>query len=97
MKFVRGQIIDGKGVVFSRLTSPLRERQCTHDSPFVTLRPRPGRPKIFTDEKSMKLVADILQEDRRVTCGETSQATAISAISVFRILIYDLQKRKICA
>jgi transposase len=58
--------------------------------------PRPGRPKTSTDERSVKLVADFLAEDRRATCEEISQATGISPTSVFRILTNDLQKRKIC-
>ena len=37
--------------------------------------PRPERPKISTDERSVKLVADALEEDRRVTCEELSRAT----------------------
>ena len=36
--------------------------------------PRPGRPRASTDERSVKLVADIL-EDRRATCEELSGAT----------------------
>ena len=37
--------------------------------------PRPGRPRISTDERSVKLVADTLEEDRRTTCEELSRAT----------------------
>ena len=59
--------------------------------------PRPGRPKTSTDERSVKLVADFLEEERRATCKEISQTTRISPTSVFRILTNDLQKRKICA
>jgi|SRR5215510_11429227 len=59
--------------------------------------PRSGRPKTLTDEQSVKLEADFLAEDHRATCEEISQATGISATSVFRILTNDLQKRKICA
>ena len=55
--------------------------------------PRPGRPKTSTDERSVKLVADFLAEDRRATCEEISQGTGISPTSVFRILTKDLQKR----
>jgi DNA-binding Lrp family transcriptional regulator len=58
---------------------------------------RPGRPKTSTDERSVRLVADILAEDRRATCEEISQATGISPTSVFRILTKDLQKRQIYA
>jgi hypothetical protein len=59
--------------------------------------PRPGRPKTSTDERSVKLVADFLEADRRGTCEEISQATGTPPKSVFRILTNDLQKRKICA
>ena len=58
---------------------------------------RPGRPKTSTDERSVKLVADCLAEDRRATCEEISQATGISRTSVFRVSTNDLQKIKICA
>ena len=58
--------------------------------------PRPGRPKTSTDERSVKLVADFLAEDRRATCAEISQANRILPTSVFRISTNDLQK-KICA
>jgi len=58
---------------------------------------KPGRPKTSTDERSVKLVAGFLAEDRRTTCEEISQGTGISPTSVFRILTNDLQKRKICA
>ena len=37
--------------------------------------PRPGRPRTSTDERSVKLVADALEEDRRATCEELSRAT----------------------
>ena len=34
-----------------------------------------GRPRTSTDERSVKLVADTLEEDLRVTCEEFSRAT----------------------
>ena len=37
--------------------------------------PRPGRPRTLTDERSVKLVADALEEDRRATCEELSLVT----------------------
>ena len=37
--------------------------------------PRPGRPRTSTDERSVKLVADALEEDSRATCEELSRAT----------------------
>ena len=36
---------------------------------------RPGRPRTSTDERSVKLVADALEEDRHATCEELSRAT----------------------
>ena len=36
--------------------------------------PRSGRPRTSTDEKSAKLVADALEDDRRATCEELSRA-----------------------
>ena len=35
--------------------------------------PRPGRPRTSTDQRSVKLVADTLEEDCRVTCEEQEQ------------------------
>jgi len=55
---------------------------------------RPGRPKTSTDERSVKLVADFLAEDRRATCEEISQGTGISPTSVFRILKMICRKEK---
>ena len=54
--------------------------------------PRPERPRTSTDERSVKLVADALEEDRLATCEElssvtgakTSQESAQEAISVAR-------------
>ena len=37
--------------------------------------PRPGRPRTSTDDRSLKLVADALEEDRRATYEELSRAT----------------------
>ena len=37
--------------------------------------PRPGRLRTSTDERSVKLVADALEEDHRPTCEELSRAT----------------------
>jgi len=54
---------------------------------------KPGKPKTSTDERSVKLVADFLAQDRRATCEEISRATGISPTSVFRILTQDLQKK----
>ena len=35
--------------------------------------PRPGRPRISTDKRSVKLVADALEEDCHATCEELSR------------------------
>ncbi|PNF35835.1 hypothetical protein B7P43_G09436, partial [Cryptotermes secundus] len=59
--------------------------------------PRPGRPKTSTDEGSVKLVSDALEEDRHVTCEVLSETTGIPPTSIFRILTNDLKKRKISA
>ena len=37
--------------------------------------PRPGKPRTSTDERSVKLVADALEQDHRATCEELSRAT----------------------
>ncbi|PSN56915.1 hypothetical protein C0J52_00694 [Blattella germanica] len=58
---------------------------------------RPGRPRMSTDERSVKLVTDALEKDRRATCEELSVATGFFPTSVYRILTDDLKKRKICA
>ena len=39
--------------------------------------PIPGRQRTSTDERSVKLVADVLEEDRRATCEELSRATRV--------------------
>ena len=41
---------------------------CEHD-------PRPGRPRTSTDERNVKLVADVLEKDRRIICEEVSRTT----------------------
>ena len=41
----------------------------------IDIDPRPRRPKTSTDERSVKLVADALEKDRRATCEEPSRAT----------------------
>jgi len=51
-----------------------------------------GRPKTSTDERSVKIVADCLAEDRRATYEETSQATVISTTLFFRILTKSCRK-----
>ncbi|KAJ4441150.1 hypothetical protein ANN_11001 [Periplaneta americana] len=58
---------------------------------------RPERPKTSTPEQSLKLVANALQENRRATCEELSEATGSSLNSVFRILTKNLKKRKFSA
>ncbi|KAL1132425.1 hypothetical protein AAG570_010380 [Ranatra chinensis] len=58
---------------------------------------RSGRPKTATDERGVKLVADFIGEDRRVTCDEISYCTGISPTSVYRILTEVLHKRKVCS
>ena len=55
------------------------------------------RPRMSTDERSVKLVADALEEECRATCEEISRATGVPATSVFCILANDLKKRKISA
>ena len=37
--------------------------------------PRPGRLRTSTDERSVKLLADALEEDRRAKCEKLSRAT----------------------
>ena len=51
--------------------------------------PRPGRPRTSTDERSVKLVADAL-EDHRATCEELSRTAGAPATSEFCILTIDL-------
>ena len=43
---------------------------------------RPRRPKITTDDRSVKLVADALEKDHCLTLVELSKATRISATSI---------------
>ena len=54
--------------------------------------PRPGRPRSSTDERSVKLVADAFEEDRRATCEQLSRARRVPETSVFRVLTDDLKK-----
>jgi hypothetical protein len=56
----------------------------------TNLYPRTGRTNTSTDDRSVKLVAEFLAQNRRATCEEISQATGISPTSVFCIL------KKIC-
>ena len=35
--------------------------------------PRPGRPRTLTDERSVKLIADVLEEDRRYPSYSTRE------------------------
>ena len=42
--------------------------------------PRPGRLRTSTEERSVKLVADALEEDRRATCEELSRATGAKTL-----------------
>ena len=37
--------------------------------------PRQGMPRTSTDERSVTLVVDVLEEDRRATCEKLSRAT----------------------
>ncbi|PSN48015.1 hypothetical protein C0J52_23479 [Blattella germanica] len=53
-----------------------------------------GRPK--KDEQSVKLVADALGKNRRVTCVELSETTG-NFPSVYRILTHDLKTRNMSA
>jgi hypothetical protein len=54
----------------------------------------PGRPKTSTDEQSVKLVADLLAEDRQATCEEISQGAGISPTSVFCSLTKQFAEKK---
>ena len=53
---------------------------------------RPGRQRTLTDERSVKLVADVLEEDRRATYEELFRTTGVPATSVFRVLTNDLRR-----
>ncbi|PSN36032.1 hypothetical protein C0J52_22393 [Blattella germanica] len=55
------------------------------------------RPRTSTDEQNVKLVADALEKNCRLTCVEFFEATSSSPTSVYRILTHDLKKRKISA
>jgi len=44
--------------------------------------PRPGRPKTSTDERSVKLVADFLAQDRRATRGNITSYRDFTKISI---------------
>ncbi|PSN55801.1 hypothetical protein C0J52_02506, partial [Blattella germanica] len=57
--------------------------------------PNHGRPRTSTDKRSVKLVADALEKDCRVTCVELSEATGIYSTSAYHNLSHDLKKRKI--
>ena len=42
--------------------------------------PRPGRPRTSTNERTVALVSDALEEDRRATCEELSRATGAKTL-----------------
>ena len=42
--------------------------------------PRTGRPRTSTGERSVKLVADVLEEDRRATCEKFSRAKSAKTL-----------------
>ena len=50
---------------------------------------RRGRPRTSKDERSVKLVADAIEENRRATREELSRATEIPATSVGPIPYFD--------
>ena len=45
--------------------------------------PRPGRLRTSTDEGSVKLVADAVEEDRCATCEELCGAMGVSTMPLF--------------
>ena len=47
----------------------------------IDIDPRPGRPRTSTDERSVKLVADVPDEDRRATREVVSRVTGAKIIS----------------
>ena len=57
---------------FSRCANRFRGGSMSTDND-----PRPGRPRTTTDERSVKLVADDLEEDRLTTFEELSRATGV--------------------
>jgi hypothetical protein len=91
LREVCGEQTVGRGTV-SRWATRFREGRVT-----INNDPKPGGPKTSVDERSVRLVAEFLAEDRRATCEKIPQATGITPTSVFLILTNDLLKRKICA
>lgn len=59
--------------------------------------PRSGRPLSATSHDVVRRVAQLLDEDRRVTCEEVANSLKISSDSAHRILRENLGKRKIAA
>ena len=57
--------------------------------------PRPGRLRTSTDEGSVKLVSDALEEDHRAICEELSKPKVSSSNLCIPHLANDLKKRKI--
>jgi transposase len=57
----------------------------------------PGRPRSSTDYTSAVTIANILEEDRCMTCEERSRESGIPKSSVHCIVTEHLQKRKVSA
>ena len=60
-------------------------------------RPRSRRPISATDEKKIKVVGNLVVEDRRITIQEIPEIPGISSSNVRGILHGDLHMTKICS
>jgi len=74
----------------SRWAQRFRERRLSIEND-----PKSGRPRTSTDDKSVELVVQILEEDRRMTREEIAHCAEISRASAYRILTERLHKRRI--
>jgi histone-lysine N-methyltransferase SETMAR len=58
---------------------------------------RPGRPRSSTNYTIAVIIANVLEEDRHMTCEEIARESGIPKSSVHRIVTEHLQKRKVSA
>ena len=59
--------------------------------------PKPGRPRMSVTPDNINRVKEILEQDRRVSVMDISEALGISTGSVHNILVEELQLSELCA
>jgi histone-lysine N-methyltransferase SETMAR len=59
--------------------------------------PRSGRPNTATTQEIIEVVHDMIMGDRRVTIDMIAEEVGISHGSVWNIIHYELDMKKVCA